>query len=173
MLAPISPPLVILYSLLLCLPLLSGCSEEPSAKEKAGSPVQLVQLNPKNQSEFVGLLVGDYLDRSENLIQHYLMSRNAGDVQGFVRYRNQSWTPEYMARKELYEQILHKNKAYIYRHQINDLFDCFMSLQRLSLHLKHSLQNSDPQLGEQVMGKLAADQETAISYLSDLMPVAK
>lgn len=173
MLASIYNPFFILCSLLLCLPLLSGCSEEPNVMEKAGSPVQLIQLNPKNQSEFIGLLVGNYLDRSEKLIQHFLMSRNADDVQGFVRYRNQSWTLEYMARKELYEQILHQNKAYIYRHQINDLFDCFMNLQRLSLHLKHSLQNSDPLLAEQVMVKLAADQETAISYLSDLMPVAK
>ncbi|BBB27448.1 hypothetical protein [Amphritea japonica] len=165
-------PLFILLPLLLSI-LLSGCSEESAPTEKAGVAVQSFHLNPENQSELIERLAGDYLESSEKLTQQFLMSRKAEDAQGFIRYRNESWTPEYMSRKEFYQQIQHLNKAYIYRHQLNGLFDSFMHLQKLSLHLKHSLQNSDSLLAEQVMVKLAEDQEIAISYLSDFRPVRK
>lgn len=165
-------PSFILFFLSLSM-LLGGCSEESTTTEKADMSVQSYQLDLENQSAFIDQLAGDYLDSSEKLSQQFLISNKAGDAHGFIRYRNESWTPEYMGRKAFYQQMQHLNKAYIYRHQLNDLFDSFMDLQKLSLHLKHSLQNDDPLLAKQVMNKLEKDQEISISYLSDFRPVTE
>ncbi|WP_290701377.1 hypothetical protein [Amphritea sp.] len=160
-------PALMLFTTLLFLPLLSGCSDEPEVRKVVDAPLQAFHLNSENHSEFIVLLVNDYLDSNEKLIQHYAEFRKANDVQGFIAYRNESWTPEYMRRKEFYQQMLHRNKAYAYRHQINGLFDRFMGLQKLSLHLKHSLQNSDANLAAQVMEKLTADEKAVTASLSN------
>ena len=170
MLVSICRPLFVFLFLSLSM-LLGGCSEESTTTEKTGVSVPSYQLSPENQSAFIDRLAGDYLDSSEKLGQQFLIFSKAGDAHGFIQYRNESWTPEYMSRKAFYQQMQHLNKAYIYRHQLNDLFDSFMDLQKLSLHLKHSLRNDDPLLAEQVMNKLEKDQEISISYLSDFRPV--
>lgn len=160
-------PALMLLITLLFLPLLSGCSDETKEIKTADAPLQTFHLNFENQSEFTTQLINDYLDSNEKLIRHYAGFRKAEDVQGFIAYRNESWTPEYMRRKEFYQRMLHRNKAYVYRHQINGLFDRFMALQKLSLHLKHSLQNSDANLAAQVMEKLAADERAVTAGLND------
>lgn len=155
MLVVIFRPILILLSTMLCLLLLSACSKEPEAVAP-----QAFYLNSENQAEFVGQLVGDYLASNEELSLNFLKYSAAKDAEGFIRYRNSSWTLKYIGQKEFYQKMLHLNKAYIYRHQINALFDRFMDLQKLSLHLKHSLQNSDENLAAQAMEKLSADRKS-------------
>ena len=102
---------------------------------------------------------------STELQKQYQAYKAAGDVDGFVDYRNSSWTPEYIATKNAYEKVFYNQKAYIYRNQLDGLFDLFFALHKLSVHLKHSLLQKDWALEQQALQKLAQNQAEVNTYV--------
>lgn len=131
---------------------ISGCNEEPQAPPA-------YEINEINQIDFVRQISADYLRLSEQIQVQYLRYKHTGDTNGYMVFRNQKWTPEYIDLKRKYEQILNRSKAYVYRNQLNTLFDRFFDLQKLALHLKHSLQKQDWDLEAQAMKRLARDKQ--------------
>ncbi|MBN1006212.1 hypothetical protein [Amphritea pacifica] len=150
--------------LLICLSgsMLTGCDKEPSVETPG---VSVGPIDPSNQREFVRQMVGTYLLLSNELQNQYQQFKATDDADGFVLYRNNHWTPEYIANKSAYEKRFYEQKAYIYRHQLDGLFDLFFGLHKLSVHLKHSLLEKDWKLEQQVLQKLTADQAAVNRYL--------
>ncbi|SER04318.1 hypothetical protein SAMN03080615_03700 [Amphritea atlantica] len=148
--------------LLLVLFALSGCSDE----QQGDTPTIIYeQLEPSNQQAFIQQMVTRYLMLSDRLQQQYLAYKAANDADGFILFRNNEWTPEYIEYKTHYDQVFYEQKAYIYRHQLDGLFDLFFGLHKLSVHLKHSLLEKDWKLEQQVLQKLTADQAAINRYL--------
>ena len=157
-----NPSAFILVWLLPTLFVLTGCTEEPADISQAPS---IKQITEASQQEFVRQMVTEYLTFTDQISAKYQAYKSADDVQGFILYRNNSWTPDYMTAKARYQDLLQKQKAYIYRHQLDGLFDRFMNLQKLALHLKHSLQNHDWTLEQQAIKRLSQDKSDVVSYL--------
>ena len=139
-----------LFTLIITALLLSGCNDDSQVP-------QGYQINEINQIDFVREISADYLRLSEQIQVQYLRYKLSGDTDAYMAYRNQQWTPEYIDLKRKYEAVLNKSKAYVYRHQLDNLFDRFFDLQELALHLKHSLQKKDWELERQAMKRLARD----------------
>lgn len=162
---PISRLRAIIFSVLFaCLSgeVLTGCGKEESAETQT---INIQQIDPANQQAFVRQMVNRYLILSNQLQSHYQQFKAADDVDGFILYRNNSWTLDYIEMKTAYEKVFYDHKAYIYRQQLDGLFDYFFGLQKLSVHLKHSLQDKDWQLEQQVMAKLVKNQADVNAYL--------
>ncbi len=141
--------------------MLTGCTEE-----KAAPPViKIQQIDPANQQAFVRQMVGDYLLLSNELQSRYDEFKAADDADGFIRYRNLRWTPAYIDKKAAYDKVFYNQKAYIYRQQLGGLFELFFGLQKLSIHLKHSLSDKDWTLEQQALTKLLKDQAKVNHYL--------
>ncbi|WP_299197128.1 hypothetical protein [uncultured Amphritea sp.] len=141
---------------------LTGCGEEKSAAPPA---INIQQIDPSNQQAFVRQMAGHYVLLSNQLRNQYLEFKAADDADGFVLYRNMRWTPEYIEIKTAYEKVFHDQKAYIYRQQLDGLFELFFGLHKLSVHLKHSLLEKDETLEQQVLEKLIKDQAEVSTYL--------
>ncbi|RRC99706.1 hypothetical protein [Amphritea balenae] len=139
--------------------LIAGCSKEQPEEQQA------LHIDALNQSSIVQLIVTDYQQLSNQMLERYQSYKRINDIDGFILYRNSQWTPAYMEKKEQYQRLLHQQKAYIYRHQLDGLFDRFMNLQKLALHLKHSLQDSDPELERQAMKRFDEDKQAVALYL--------
>lgn len=140
--------------------LLSGCNDaEPEQKK----PVLLIDA--ADPQVFVRHIVGEYLTISDELVTQYQQFKAAQDSNGFVLFRNRHWTPAYIESKESYGKTLFNQKAYIYRHQLNGLFDLFFELQKLSLLLKHSLLDEDWALEQEAMARIAEDRILMMQYL--------
>ena len=142
--------------------LLTACSEDPV---EIAETQLILNITEANQNEFVRQMVSEYLILSERLLTGYQTYKQADDAHGFIYYRNKEWTPDYMAAKERYQSVLHQQKAYIYRNQLGGLFDQFMNLQKLALHLKHSLLDKDWELERQAMQRLKQDKTAVAGFL--------
>lgn len=141
-----------ILALILSVLFISGCNDEPEAP-------QGYEINKINQVDFVREISANYLRLSEQIQVQYLRYKHTGDTNAYMVYRNQKWTPEYIDLKRKYQDSLNKSKAYVYRNQLDNLFDRFFDLQKLALHLKHSLINQDWELEQQAMKRLARDKE--------------
>lgn len=139
--------------------LLGGCTEDSQAP-------QGYEVTELNQVDFVREITADYLRLTDQIQIKYQLHKKTSDADGYMLYRNQQWTPEYIDLKRKYESVLNKSKAYVYRHQLDNLFDRFFDLQGLALHLKHSLQKQDWDLEQQAMKRLARDREEVASHPS-------
>ncbi|UTW03717.1 hypothetical protein KDX31_01355 [Amphritea atlantica] len=163
---PVSRLLAIAFSVLfvgLSGAVLTGCDD--NGESVAAPVVSVEQIDPADQQAFVRQMVGKYLLLSTELQKQYQAYKAAGDADGFVDYRNSSWTPEYIATKNAYEKVFYNQKAYIYRNQLDGLFDLFFALHKLSVHLKHSLLQKDWALEQQALQKLAQNQAEVNTYL--------
>ncbi|WP_428035738.1 hypothetical protein [Amphritea sp.] len=162
---PVSRLLSVTLSVLcICLPgsVLTGCGKEQSQETQSAI---MQQIDPSNQQAFVRQMVGKYLILSNQLKSQYQDFKAADDADGFVLYRNTRWTPDYIGTKSAYEKIFYDQKAYIYRHQLDGLFDRFFGLHKLAVHLKHCLIEKDWKLEQQVLAKMAQDQAEVNAYL--------
>ncbi|RTE66588.1 hypothetical protein EH243_05725 [Amphritea opalescens] len=157
--------IVVFFAGLLSLSVLSitGCQEEPEPEPEA-KPVVLT-IDTTDPQAFVRHIVGEYLVITDQLVSQYQHFKAAKDTQGFILYRNNHWTPTYIDSKRSYEKTLFNQKAYIYRQQLNGLFDLFFELQKLSILLKHSLLKEDWGLEEQAMSRIAKDRLLMMKYL--------
>lgn len=141
--------------------LMSGCSEPPPPEKK----IPVLHIDSADPQAFVRHFVSDYLNFSDELVAQYHQFKAEQDAYGFVLYRNLNWTPNYIESKRSYEATLFDQKAYIYRHQLNELFDLFFELQKLSLLLKHSLLDEDWALEQEVMVRITKDRLRMMKYL--------
>lgn len=157
-----NPGVFILLLLLSASSFLTGCTDEST---EINSAAPLEQITEATQQEFVRQMVTEYLVLSDQLLARYQGFKGAEDAHGFILFRNKTWTPDYMAAKTRYQELLHKQKAYIYRNQLDGLFDRFMNLQKLALHLKHSLQDQDWPLEQQAIERLSLDKSDVLGYL--------
>lgn len=139
-----------------------GCAEE----EQAPQGYKVTELN---QVEFVREITADYLRLTDQIQLQYRVHKKTDDNDGYVLYRNQQWTPEYIDLKRKYEAVLNQSRAYVYRHQLDNLFDRFFDLHKLALHLKHSLQDKDWKLEQQAMKRLARDRDEVANHPSRLL----
>lgn len=146
--------------ILLALPLLSCGSEEPQ-----NQPRDLFLLSANNQRAFVRTIVRDYLITADELLGQYKKFELANNLNGFINYRNDNWTPVYIENNRFYQSMLHKNKAFIYRNQLDVLFDSYNNLQQLGVHLKHSLRDNDTSLRDQVYKQLKRDRQKVTAQL--------
>lgn len=153
---------LLLSSLFISL-LMVGCSQEQEPQIEVKK--EIISLSKENQKAFVHTMVSDYLLTSEQLQQKFSEFEKTGDASGFIDYRNQQWTPRYIEQKALYQQVLHRNKAYIYRHQLESLFQCYDELQKQALHLKHSLQDKDAALKRTAFKRLKQDRQKVTALL--------
>lgn len=141
--------------------LMTGCQEEPEPESKRVA----LTIDTSDPQVFVRHIVGEYLTISDELVFQYQQFKAAKDSQGFILFRNNHWTPAYIDSKRLYEETLFNQKAYIYRQQLNGVFDTFFDLQKLSVLLKHSLLKEDWALEKQAMSRIAKDRMLMMKYL--------
>ena len=145
--------------------LIVGCSQEQESLVQAKTETEIVILSKGNQKAFIHTMVSDYLLTTERLQQQFSEFEKTGDAYGFIEYRNQDWTPRYLEQKAFYQKVLHRNKAYVYRHQLEPLFQCYDELQKLALHLKHSLLDKDAALQKKAFERLQQDRQKVTALL--------
>lgn len=120
--------------------LLHGCSNE-AAEEKVVRPIP--QLSDLNIKEFVSVFKQDY-ERSLNDIENaYDEHKSNNDPDGYVAYRNLTWTPAYIDLKNHYAAVLHQNKPYLARKRLLPLFTLFENVLKIGLDLKKSMNDND------------------------------
>lgn len=152
-------------ALLLSSLLMAGCSQEQESQVETKPETEIVTLSKDNQKAFIRNMVSDYLQTTERLQQKFSEFEKTGDAYGFIEYRNQDWTPRYLEQKAFYQKILHRNKAYVYRNQLEPLFQCYDELQKLALHLKHSLLDKDTALQKTAFKRLQQDRQKVTALL--------
>jgi len=155
---------LLLSSLFISL-LMAGCSQEYESQVGTKPEVEIVILSKDNQKAFIRTMVSDYLLTSEQLQKKFSEFEITGDAYGFIEYRNQNWTPRYIEQKAYYQELLYRNKAYVYRNQLEPLFQCYDELQKLALHLKHSLRDKDTALKRAAFKRLKQDREKVTALL--------
>ncbi|MDO6562692.1 hypothetical protein Q4488_04780 [Amphritea sp. 1_MG-2023] len=155
--------MITLSTLLLSLSLLvlSGCSPSPEEQKNTA----IVLIDKANPQVFVRHIVSEYLTLSDELVMQYQRYKAEDDAHGFILFRNNHWTPAYIDSKRGYDKTLFNQKAYIYRHQLNGVFDTFFELQQLSILLKHSLLNQDWHLEQQALQRISEDRLIMMKYL--------
>lgn len=139
----------------------AGCHDS----SEVPSPAPVLELDTTDPQAFVRHIVSEYLVISEELVAQYQLFKETEDTQGFILFRNNSWTPAYIESKTHYNKILFNHKAYIYRQQLDGLFDIFFGLQPLSVLLKRSLLQQDWDLEQQAIARISADRLLMMKYL--------
>lgn len=139
---------------------LFGCSSEEQIHTR-----EVFVLNEENQQTFVRSMVGEYLITVDTLVEKFEELAPDNRYDDFVDFRNRNWTPTYIDSNRFYQSMLHKNKAFVYRHQLDLLFERYNNLQQLSVHLKHSLRDNDKDLRDQVYAQLKSDRQTVNAQL--------
>jgi len=156
----ISSPLSRRFSLLVCLCLslsLISCdkgSEKPTEEAKP-----IIELNDGNVQQFTQSLAKDYAQIQKALLDAFYSHKKSGDSYGFTKFRNHSWTPNFVEKKDYYQAVLNKNRDYISTAGIKPLFLRFENLIYIGINLKNGLLNNDQDLMKETLAEAAADKK--------------
>jgi len=153
-------PLLIL-SLSLCISFsLVSCdgSDKPAVEAKP-----IIELDDANLKQFKLALAKDYIKTQKSLLKSFYSHKKSGDTYGFTQYRNFTWTPAFIEKKDYYQATLDKNRAYIDKKSIKPLFLHFENLIYIGLNLKNGLLNDDQELLKTTIAEAAANKKQVIS----------
>lgn len=138
---------------------MNACSEPPA---EPVVKVEIIILDNGNISAFKQQLLQDYVTTRNELLNQFKAFKKANDPYAFVQYRNFEWTPNYIEKKDYYQAVLKKNKAYIDKVSLKPLFLKFDNLLIIGVNLKNALLESDDELLKSTYAQIKAD-HTVIS----------
>ncbi len=134
--------------------LLTSC-ESHSEASPVVEPAKVIDQG--TVKPFLVKLASDYLILANELEANSRRYEEHDDLEGFVRYRNREWTPNYTSKKIFYEHSFQKNEFYLQQHNLERPFEIFASLIYIGLDLKHGLQNHDQALTKKAHQLLLRD----------------
>ncbi len=152
--------LIQLFLLLIITATTTACNEPPPAEPVL--KIETIVLNKSNINSFKRELLQDYVSNRNDLLNQFKAFKKEGNPHGFVQYRNYEWTPHYIEKKDYYQVVLKKNKAYIEKASIKPLFLKFDNLLIIGVNLKNALLDSDDELLKSTYAQIKAD-HTVIS----------
>lgn len=152
---------IILFWLCLSLSLVS-CDKGP--EKTAEETKSIIVLDDATVKQFTQSLSKDYIKTQQELLVAFNSYKKAGDIYGFTKFRNNKWTPAYIEKKDYYQAVLDKNRAYISTAGIKPLFLRFENLIYIGINLKNGLLNEDQELLKTTLAEAAADKKIVESF---------
>jgi len=143
-------------SLCLSLTLVSCDNGSEKTVEKA-KPIPV--LNDANVKQFTQALSKDYVETQTALLDAFYSHKKSGDSHGFTQYRNYTWTPVFIEKKDYYQAVLDKNRSYVTRKALKPAFIRFENLIYIGLSLKNGLLNDDQEMMQAALAEAKADKK--------------
>jgi len=139
-----------------------SCDKSSEKAVEKAKPI--IDLNDANVKQFTQSLSKDYIKVQKDLLDSFYSHKKAGDSYGFTQYRNLKWTPAYIEKKDYYQAVLDKNRAYITTAGIKPLFLRFENLIYIGINLKNGLLNDDQALLKTTLAEASADKKIVESF---------
>lgn len=117
-----------------------------------GTTMVVPTLTDTNIKGFTINMAKDYNALLNSLVVAFNKAqKNEDDVYKFVDYRNVTWTPKYIKKKDYYQKVLAHNASYLSKSPSKPLFGVFENLIYIGVHLKNALLDKDDEkLKEQI-----------------------
>ncbi len=138
---------------------LTACGEQDKTASEPVKTKEVLTLNGKNISSFTKSFSKEYFSTLDNLVNSFETARDSGKEYEFVKYRNQTWTPNFKERKDYYEAILKKNNAFIKKVGIKPLFEKFSGMLYVGVYLKNGLLDGDKEKLEKAFSIIEKDKK--------------
>jgi hypothetical protein len=122
---------------------LVACNKSSDDSEVAEVIVEVPTLNDQNIKEFTIKMAKDYNASLDSLVTEFNAAKKEGNEYQFVNYRNYTWTPNYIEKKDYYQNVLAHNSAYLSKSPTRILFDKFEYLIYTGIELKSVLLDED------------------------------
>lgn len=123
--------------------LLAACNKNSEESEVTVVEVDVPTLSDTNIKEFTNKMVKDYNASLDSLLAEFKEAQKEDNEYRFVNFRNQTWTPNYIERKDYYQNVLALNSAYLAKSPTSVLFDKFEYLIYTGIELKNALLDKD------------------------------
>jgi len=141
---------------------LFGC--DTADNKEVSVTKEITTLTDKNIKTFTKTLLKDYVEARSELLAQFKTFKKANDKYGFAKYRNHTWTPKYIEKKEYYNAVLDENRAYIDKAGVKPLFLRFENLLYIGVNLKNSLLNDDDELLQTTYAEIKEDHATISKF---------
>jgi hypothetical protein len=126
----------------------------------------LQNLSEKNIDSFMATMAKDYLELASSLYDAAHKYGQSQDIEGFISYRNETWTQAYIEKKHWYEATYELNEAYLLDTNQTKPFELFSDLIYTGLNYKHSLQKNDLKQMQEANTNLIKNSR----YMKSLLP---
>lgn len=94
-------------------------------------------LSDNNIKDFTIKMAKDYNASLDSLLAGFNAAQKDGDEYQFVTFRNSKWTPNYIKKKDYYQNVLAHNSSYLAKSPTKILFDQFEYLIYTGIELKN------------------------------------
>jgi hypothetical protein len=149
----------------ICISLFLVSCDKEATDPKIAKQVTIPILDDSNVKEFTLNFAHDYYSQLEDLVNTLNTYQQSGDSFGFVRYRNNVWTPKYIAKKDFYHNVLEQNQVYVSKTTIKPLFDRFENLIYIGINLKNAFLDDNKVLMTETLTEISHDKEIVGSVL--------
>ena len=157
---------IILLALCISFTLTSCGKSSEDATEKV-KPV--IILNDANIKQFTQTLAKDYITTQKSLLDAFYSHQKSGNAYGFTQYRNSTWTPTFIEKKDYYQTVLNKNRDYITKKSIKPLFLRFENLIYVGVNLKIGLLDENQDLIKETLTEAAEDKKIVSTLTKQIL----
>jgi hypothetical protein len=143
----------------------TGCDNQTENAETAeAAPLEIIVLDDSNVDVFRETFIQDYIELRNELLTQFKVFKKANDPYKFAQYRNYQWTPRYIEKKNYYQAVLNKNRAYIDKKALKPMMLRFENLLYIGVNLKNALLDDNTELLKSTYAEIKADKAIIDDY---------